>query len=533
MAKDTIYIRERCYIPENLLDLSRVETLFTRTCFDEGRCNTCEWYNSRPCDMCEDCPAYLGTYTLYNQKTVQGVDYIGLPLGARTKIRKLVPNLKDVPKRDLRCVTKFRYDIEFTGDLRDHQREAVDALKKSGYGVLKAPPRSGKTVMFIALAIELGYKTLILANQYDFLQQFYETLCGSATQESLTNIPDIEKFSGVKICGIANKLEDYFKYDICLSTYQTFISEMGQKRFARIKGLFGTVGVDEVHKGNATHFAKVLSNLHPKYKYGLTATPERKDGRSFLVDHIIGPVTHEVEIKRLRPEVKFIETGFSKEYKIWVYAMRGLEKSEARNELIVDNVFKQLKEGHSIVIPLCFRSHIDTIVEMINSRARRKIAEPFHGGQSKEQRTAIIIAARKGKVKVVVGMRQMIQLGINVPKWSAIFEVIPISNPPNHEQEVSRILTPMEGKPRPLILYFIDNNGAGKGCLRTCVFKTHVPLGHYISKAQWDLVGPYLRRRRAYDGEDDTPQMKRGRKSDIGKPSNRKTLLTKAGKRVL
>jgi hypothetical protein len=115
MAKDTIYIRERCYIPENLLDLSRVETLFTRTCFDEGRCNTCEWYNSRPCDMCEDCPAYLGTYTLYNQKTVQGVDYIGLPLGARTKIRKLVPNLKDVPKRDLRCVTKFRYDIEFTG----------------------------------------------------------------------------------------------------------------------------------------------------------------------------------------------------------------------------------------------------------------------------------------------------------------------------------------------------------------------------------------------------------------------------------
>lgn len=909
-----IVLRDKCYVPEEMLDLSRVETLFTRTCFDEGRCNTCEWYNSRPCDMCEDCPAYLGTYTLYNQKTVQGVDYIGLPLGARTKIRKLVPNLKDVPKRDLRCVTKFRYDIEFTGDLRDHQREAVDALKKFGYGVLKAPPRSGKTVMFIALAIELGYKTLILANQYDFLQQFYETLCGSATQESLTNIPDIEKFSGVKICGIANKLEDYFKYDICMcfpantdvmidynqsmtlkniydsdsiqevlaydleakeivkkrivhkyrrkveeklwevlvrtkggnilpitctwnhkfytvnrgmvqakdliasdilitydgdftrtfpcscgyisksrqehsghtrmcekhmsflpytcncgttidslgaeyghsswcnldkeqrdervekrinspnlstnisrslkkyyskltyeqrkertshlwgnqssvkpskpelivaswsipnliftgctrkyrfdlpevmknpdfvypnrmkptkvievmdfnywhnrseiewlkeqykaadieclvldadfinrspqkargrveaflnnhytkvisvrelrntanvdvytlevedvhnyfvvatkgnkrnhstdaclqslskdatpilvgnSTYQTFISEMGQKRFARIKGLFGTVGVDEVHKGNATHFAKVLSNLHPKYKYGLTATPERKDGRSFLVDHIIGPVTHEVEIKRLRPEVQFIETGFSKEYKSWVYAMRGLEKSEARNELIVDNVFKQLKDGHSIVIPLCFRSHIDTLVEMINSRARRKIAEPFHGGQSKEQRTSIIIAARKGKVKVVVGMRQMIQLGINVPKWSAIFEVIPISNPPNHEQEVSRILTPMEGKPRPLILYFIDNNGAGKGCLRTCVFKTHVPLGHYISKNQWDMVGPYLRRRRAYDGEDDTPQMKRGRKSDIGKPSNRKTLLTKAGKRVL
>ena len=77
-----------------------------------------------------------------------------------------------------------------------------------------------------------------------------------------------------------------------------------------------------------------------------------------------------------------------------------------------------------------------------------------------------------------------------------------ISNPPNHEQEVSRILTPLEGKRTPLVKYFVDNMGISKGCLRTCVFKTHTRLHHHISEKQWDRIRPYLSRRKSAPRDD-------------------------------
>ena len=496
-----IVLREKCWVPADYLDIAHVEAGFTHQLFEEARCTQCEYRSERPCDVCESCPGYGGTYVLYAEKCVGQTEYIGLPLGARKEIRKLI-RLKDYPKVDKRSVARMKTKgIEFTGTLLDYQRTAVDELKRIGYGLLEAPPRSGKTVMGIALAIELGYKTLILANQYDFLEQFYETLCGSSSQIPLTNIPDIEKFNGKRIAGIASRFEDYFKYDIVLSTYQTFISEAGQHRYDKIKSLFGTVIVDEIHRGNATHFSRVINNLYAKHRFGLTATPERKDKKDFIIENIVGPVVHTCKVQRLVPTVQFVRTKFKREYKTWVYALRGLEQDKERNALILKHIAHDLAAGHSIVIPVTFTSHAKFLVDAINKQAGKRIATTFTGQMTKAARRQVVLDARKGKVRVVVGMRQLVQLGINVPKWSCIYEIMPISNPPNFLQESSRILTPYDDKPTPLIKFFIDNMGISKGCLRTCIFKTCTPNGFKISPKQWARAAPYLSRKRASSHE--------------------------------
>ena len=358
---------------------------------------------------------------------------------------------------------------------------------------------SHNTVMLTALMCKFGLKTLIIANQYDYLQQFYETMCGSDTQEALTNIPEIEGFIDRKICGICNTLEDFERFDVCLTTYQQFISEArGKKKLAKVKKLFGVVLLDEADMCPAKEFSKVMNGFESYIRIGCTGTTDRKDGRYFIVEHVMGPVTAKVEVETLTPVVKFIETGLTIQhnYKILAYAYRALANDKPRTELIVDWIMHDLKNGHSIVIPVNTIAQCKELVARVNERAKKPIACAFTAAtaKKKEVRKQIILDARQGKYKVIVGIRKMVQRGINVPQWSCIYEISPISNTPNHTQEVSRILTPLEGKQQPLVRYFLDNFGFSRGCLRTCVFKTHVPMKHKIDKEGWAVLKKYTSR---------------------------------------
>lgn len=495
-----IVLADRAYIPLKYVDEDIVEKNFVRKLYKDAACEKCDYYQERHCDICDDCPNYEGTVKLYTEREINGHDFVGVSIGKVAHVGKILNNQyshDELRTIDKRATTKMRYKYRFLGQLYDYQKTALSQAIRAGYGLINAPARSGKTVMGSFLALRLGYKTLILADQIDFLQGFYETLCGSETQPALTDIPDVEKFHGKKLAGFCNRLEEFKKYDICLATYQTFLSPNGQKLLQKIKKLFGFLIVDEVHKTAAKCFSKVVNTFWAKHRYGLTATVKRKDGRDFIVGHVIGPVVAKPAVETLKPRVVFVETGAKpkNEYKTFVGALRFLEKAKGRNELIVDHVMRDIKAGHHIVIPVAFKSHVTTLVDMINKKAGKTIAAGFVGGggkQNKDYRRKIVLAARQGKIKVVIGIRKIVQIGINVPKWSCIYEITPISNPPNFYQEISRVLTPMENKPQPIVRFFLDNLGASRGCLRTCLYKDGLySMGAIIPKDQQKIAGKY------------------------------------------
>jgi superfamily II DNA or RNA helicase len=448
--------------------VDRIKKSMTRHLYDERVCRMCEHKPDRPCYACQDCEAYGGVYEFY--AFTENGKYVGIDYGDRAKVLEFLP--PDYEIVDKRCRSKFSTrGIQFNWDSAfDYQVPAIKEMVRKRRGVLESQPRTGKTVMGSAIVIELGMRAIILAHQEDLLSQFYNTLMNIDTPVNFTNIPQIEEETGTKIVGICTKLEDFAKYDICLCTYQMFLSPKGKKRLKAIANTFGTLIVDEVHRGAAEGYSEVISRFNAFARMGMTATYDRKDQKHFVVRNIIGVVEHSTPAKSLTPIVSVIDTGATcrTHYKVWAYAMRFLERNQQRNRIILKYLKKDIEAGRHILIPVTFQSQCTGLVKVINRMMGRKVAASWYGGLTKPIRKETLNRAREGKIKVTVAQRSMLT-GINVQVWDCIYEIMPINNPPNFRQEYRRICTPLDGKPQPVIRFFVDRWSLVQRCFLNCV----------------------------------------------------------------
>jgi superfamily II DNA or RNA helicase len=349
--------------------------------------------------------------------------------------------------------------------------------------------------MSTRIAVKLGYRTLVVAHQDDLLKNFIKTIYGDPVKgrPPMTNVPKLEKKYGKKICGIVKEMKDLKKYDIACVTYQKFIKENGERKILKyIRGKFTTLIVDEVHQANADAYSKFIGRIDARYKLGLTATDQRKDGRHFIVRDIIGPVVAESKTSAMLPLIKVWETGITPKanYKLWAYAMRFLYKSAERNKMIVKQVFADLRDGHkAIIIPVDTKYHMTELVKMINKQASfnrthkgekwpKKTAVEFWRGCPRDE---ILKNVDEGKIPVLVAIRSMVKQGIDLLTPSAIYINTPMSaeqypvGAPFFFQLTNRVSTPYDDKPQPIVRLMIDNMGPSLGCLRSLFFGEILP----------------------------------------------------------
>lgn len=539
-SKPRIYIRERVYIPiKYVRDKEDLKDSYTKRFFDDKACKACDYLPERFSDMCEVCPAYKGTVKLYSFKNVRGINYVGLPIGDKRNIEKYAGIVfDDFVIKDVRKIVPFDYNVKFSLQLRPHQKKLVATFLDKAYGLLEAPPRFGKTVCMLSISITLGNKTLVLASQHEFLQQYIYHIEGNEQKgiPKCTNLPELQLKYKKKLYGFPKTDADFKNFQIFTMTYHQFMDEVsGKNRFNKIMPYIGMVQVDEVHKASAPEFSKVVSMFPARYRMGVTGTVERKDGKHYVIKKVIGPVVARSKVESMTPMVYIHETGIriARVPKHWTFAMLNLAKNKKRNNLIIDQAVADVKAGHSVVIPLMFKKHIVEIVNGINDKYGKPIAVGFIGGggdKNKKYRDDILSGVSKGKIKVVVGIRSLLQLGLNVPRWSCIYTAMPISNEPNYKQETSRVRTPMDGKKQPIIRLFYDEcMGQSTGCAKNCVThmkgfkyqfsndeKTRAALAYFATKARRGSSDSsddddFTPVRAAYDEEDAGSNMGRAR----------------------
>lgn len=484
-----IYKREALYINKRHFKKEQLDKLkedYTFRFYEEKACKDCEYLEDRHCDICDNCAAYKGGTQLLKQVSINGNKMVSFPAGkpkqliSRLKKYRVGLKFKGVSKLPNPEKVKAKRKIKFLGELYDYQPEAVQACIDRKRGILKAPPRSGKTVMGTYLITELNGRALIVASQRDWLVGFYETFCGSATQKPLTDARgsgvttkeiNASRRSGERFdIGFCNTLEDFKRHDICLATVQTFQSPAGRKLLQKIRSRFKICMIDEVHYGAAPQFAKFISTMNVEYLIGLTGTDSRKDMRFVLMRELIGENVYEVKKEMLQPHVRLTRTKYKYLSKArqfnWVNFVTNLENDKARLKLIAETALRDVKDKHMVLIPLARVKAAKTLVDMINNLAGETIAVQFTGSIKKELRDKYIQDARNYKIKVMVGQAKILSTGINIPRASAIYEVTPSSNLENATQRIARILTPYEGKPTPILRFFLDDNNVRRNCYK-------------------------------------------------------------------
>lgn len=310
------------------------------------------------------------------------------------------------------------------------------------------------TVIGTEAVIRANQKTLIMAHQSDLIQQFCNETINDPTQ-ILFNGDRFRKSPAAMV----STLKEIEQHDICLMTYQTFISKKGQKLLKKVKHMFGTILIDEVHRAPATKYSQILSKFSAVHMWGLTATDDRKDGLWPVVEMMLGRVIHTVRAKALSARVYAMETGIKHRSppKTWQGQINFLFKSEERNKLIARTALADVRRGHTVLIPVIYHEHAAAIrKEIIKQHGSKDIVFTFTGMIPKNRRDwAREMMRNDPKARIHIANRSMLT-GVNVPRWSAIYTVVPITNPPLYEQEIQRVCTVEPGKPTPIIRYFYD-----------------------------------------------------------------------------
>lgn len=252
--------------------------------YNEIACAKCELYAERHSETCDSCGAYQGEVDLAGPTVVAGKSgkehpVIKAPLGRKNKFVKWLKHHGFVPQvTDAQVDNKPIAPFKLVRKPYDYQVEAVLAAISAEKGILSSPPRTGKTIMGTMLVHQLRQKTLILAHQREWLQNFHDTFVGNEDEAAFTDIDPAR-------IGFAKTYADFEKYDVCFATFQQFFRDKGMALFERIVKLFPILIVDECQYAPAPESVKLMTKVISRYRVGLSGSHERKDclGKGTLI----------------------------------------------------------------------------------------------------------------------------------------------------------------------------------------------------------------------------------------------------------
>jgi len=163
-------------------------------------------------------------------------------------------------------------------ELRAEQLAAVEAWMPNRAGCVIMPTGTGKTEVALTIMANLGVSTLIVSPVRDLMYQWHRRILAGLGYDA----------------GIIG--DSIFKVKpVSVTTYDSACIHM-----PRLGNQFGLIVFDECHHlpGAMRREAAIMSAA--PYRLGLTATPERSDGRDGDLASLLGPICYRLELESVR-----------------------------------------------------------------------------------------------------------------------------------------------------------------------------------------------------------------------------------------
>lgn len=303
---------------------------------------------------------------------------------------------------------------EFKANLRNHQLRVIEAVSKKDYGVIVAPPGSGKTVIGLKIVADKRQLALIIVHRKQLLQQWAERI------EAFLGIPKRD-------IGIIGQGKSKIGKQITVATVQSL-----PKQIESIQNQFGTIIVDECHHIPAETFRNTIEKLQAYYLYGMTATPFRKFNDGKMIFTHLGEIIANIlptEIENCKhAKIIIRNTKLDVPHNSKTDNFEALSKilvhDTARNKLIVDNVKTELNHGKKVVVITERKEHIDTLYLFLKQSYE---VITLSGEDTETSKKAKWKTLQEGNFQVLVTTGQYFGEGTDLQNINCLFLAYPFS----------------------------------------------------------------------------------------------------------
>jgi DNA repair protein RadD len=327
--------------------------------------------------------------------------------------------------------------------LRDYQQdlidETVEALRDHRSVLLQAPTGAGKTEIAVEIArIERDKVVWFVCHRHEIVAQTSAALKRGGMNSHGVVAPRYPEDPGIKIqvCSIAalhHRLNRYPPPDLII--------------------------LDECHHVAAPSWAKLVESFPEAKLLGLTATPERLDGRGlkdWFQHMIVGPDTStlidEGYLSKFRMFAPTIPDLWGVRVKQKEYDRHDLEGAMNKSTLVGDIVdhFKEKLAPNARALAFCVS--VDASRELAARFTKAGIpAKHVDWETPQEKRDEAVADLAGGKIRVLTN-REVFTEGLDLPVIDAVLLLRPTKSFALYRQMIGRCLRVAKGKTHTMIL---------------------------------------------------------------------------------
>jgi len=288
--------------------------------------------------------------------------------------------------------------------------------------------------------------------------------------------------------------------DTLFTSIQSFNSK---KLYEKTTGdFYDYIIIDEFHHAAAESYQRLLNHYEPKILLGLTATPERMDGKDILhyFDDTIAAemrLTEAVNQKLLSPFQYFCVSDTVDLSKLkWSrkgYDVKELENVYTSNDMRSNQIIKSINKYVTSIddvkgLGFCVSvEHAKYMADYFNQTGIPSIA--LHGNVSQSLRNEAQDMLTKGKIKFIFVV-DLYNEGVDIPDVNTILFLRPTESLTVFLQQLGRGLRLAEGKECLTVLDFIgqahkEYNFEEK--FRALLGKTKHSIEHYVENGFFNL----------------------------------------------
>ena len=280
------------------------------------------------------------------------------------------------------------------------------------------------TMLAIYLSWALGLKTLVVTHKEFLMDQWEER---------------ISQFTNAKVGKIRQNVVDVENKDIVIG----MLRSLSIKDYpTEVLQQFGLVIYDEVHHTGSRVDSQALLKTSAQYTLGLSATPDRADGMTKIINWHIGDILYEMEKKynyRVLVKKIFFRScdPLFREKKMWfqgrfapnhISMTENITKIKTRNQLIV-NMIDVLKGMGRKILVLSYRvEHLELLKKNVDEKIKLDGESHIYNSyfyMGKTKRGEKKLAEKDGHI--IFATMQLAEEGLDISHLDTVIFALPVS----------------------------------------------------------------------------------------------------------